>query len=168
MLADSNQINALCDELAHQLSTEVGRRLRRPEYCGESPIENLFIVALAGMSIIRMRPVCTVPILPGAEDLPLSKLHLYVCPQAQIEDMRVDFVILSQTLELTKAVVECDGHDFHERTKEQAERDRVRDRRLQALGYRVFRFTGRELNRSAVTCAIEVFDWASPWMAKVA
>lgn len=40
------------------------------------------------------------------------------------------------------AVIECDGHEFHERTKRQAARDRSRDRAIQAFGYRIFRFTG--------------------------
>ena len=37
-----------------------------------------------------------------------------------------------------QVVVECDGHDFHERTKEQAANDRERDRGLQGLGFSVF------------------------------
>ena len=46
-----------------------------------------------------------------------------------------------------KLVAEVDGHDFHERTKEQAQRDKSRDRDLQAAGFTVFRFTGREVFR---------------------
>ncbi len=49
-------------------------------------------------------------------------------------------------------VIECDGHDFHERTKEQAQRDKKRDRELQAAGYKVFRFTGSEIWRSRGEC----------------
>lgn len=44
--------------------------------------------------------------------------------------------------------IECDGHDYHERTKEQAERDKTRDRELQMLGYAVARFTGSQINRN--------------------
>ena len=33
--------------------------------------------------------------------------------------------------------MECDGHDFHERTKEQASSDKKRDRSLQAAGFLV-------------------------------
>lgn len=68
---------------------------------------------------------------------------------------RVDFLItfpaLPSVLEETKVVpvvrlaVEVDGHDFHERTKEQARRDRVRDRSLTASGYVVLRFTASEV-----------------------
>lgn len=48
--------------------------------------------------------------------------------------------------------VELDGHDFHERTKEQARRDRSRDRRVQSLGWRVFRYTGSEVYADSVDC----------------
>lgn len=52
-------------------------------------------------------------------------------------------------------VVECDGHDFHERTKQQAKRDRARDREMMAAGYRVMRFTGSEIWRDPGACADE-------------
>jgi hypothetical protein len=54
-------------------------------------------------------------------------------------------------------IVECDGHDFHEKTKQQAIRDKRRDRILQSLGYRVFRFTGSEIHNDAIACAVEAF-----------
>lgn len=50
----------------------------------------------------------------------------------------------------TWIAVECDGHDFHERTKEQAERDKARDRELQMLGWEVARFTGSEIVRDTI------------------
>jgi len=42
-------------------------------------------------------------------------------------------------------IVEIDGHDFHERTKEQAQRDKSRDRILSKYGYIVIRYTGSEV-----------------------
>jgi len=53
-------------------------------------------------------------------------------------------------------VVEVDGHEFHERTKFQAARDRQRDRAMIAEGFRVVRFTGQEVYRGAEGCAQEV------------
>lgn len=57
-----------------------------------------------------------------------------------------------------RIAVECDGHDFHEKTKDQAQRDKARDRELQALGLRVIRFTGSEIRRDPATCARAVID----------
>ena len=44
-----------------------------------------------------------------------------------------------------KFAVEIDGHDFHERTKEQAGRDKARDRALACADWTVLRFTGSEV-----------------------
>jgi hypothetical protein len=52
--------------------------------------------------------------------------------------------------------VEIDGHSFHERTKEQAARDRSRDRALVRDGIRVLQFTGAEAYADADRCAREV------------
>lgn len=60
-----------------------------------------------------------------------------------------------------RLIVECDGHDFHERTKEQATRDRERDRSAQMAGTEIFRFTGSELWRNPLGCAEQVIAWAN-------
>lgn len=61
------------------------------------------------------------------------------------------------TTTYSQIVVECDGHDFHERTKEQAQRDKARDRALQAAGYTVLRYTGSEIWKDPDGCAREVY-----------
>lgn len=55
-----------------------------------------------------------------------------------------------------RAVIECDGHDFHERTKEQARHDRRRDREVQSFGLPILRFTGSEIYADAVGCGHQV------------
>jgi hypothetical protein len=66
-----------------------------------------------------------------------------------------------------RIAIEVDGHDYHERTKEQARRDRSRDRVLQAAGYVVMRFTGSELWANPMKCADEVFAMAHGLEVKV-
>jgi hypothetical protein len=61
----------------------------------------------------------------------------------------------------TRLVAEVDGHDFHERTKEQAQRDKTRDRDLQAAGFTVFRFTGREVYSRVDDKALEIISYLS-------
>ncbi len=81
--------------------------------------------------------------------------------QTEVCGYRVDFLlvlVLPEGRRVVGVVVECDGHDFHERTKEQAKRDRGMDRALTAAGFRVLRFTGSEIYRDAVRCAKEVED----------
>jgi very-short-patch-repair endonuclease len=55
-------------------------------------------------------------------------------------------------------IVELDGHDWHERTKAQATRDKKRDRALVTAGYRVLRFTGSEIYASPGECLQEVIE----------
>lgn len=67
----------------------------------------------------------------------------FLC-QKNIGDYRVDFLVLTN-FSNDKVVIECDGHDFHEKTKEQAKHDKRKDRYLTALGYKILRYTGSEL-----------------------
>jgi len=53
-------------------------------------------------------------------------------------------------------VVECDGHQFHERTPEQASKDRRRVRALQRLGIPVYPFTGTDVVRSSEESVQEI------------
>jgi very-short-patch-repair endonuclease len=89
----------------------------------------------------------------------------HVCgiePQKPVENFIVDFVFSTINERSGKRhflAVECDGHDFHERTKEQAKKDRSRDRRLQELGFSVYRFTGSEIHNDPMKCADTVLEW---------
>jgi very-short-patch-repair endonuclease len=79
--------------------------------------------------------------------------------QVTLGQYRVDFLLGASDVRRTRHIaIECDGHDFHERTAAQAERDRSRDRWMQAHGYIVLRFTGREIYRNPAGCAGEIFE----------
>jgi very-short-patch-repair endonuclease len=58
---------------------------------------------------------------------------------AGVHDYEVDFLWPDESL-----IVELDGWDFH-RTRSAFEEDRARDARLSVLGYRVVRFTWRQV-----------------------
>lgn len=64
--------------------------------------------------------------------------------------------------------LELDGHDFHERTKEQAERDRRRDRDLQVLGWKVARFTGSQVHRDVSATVEELVAFVGAVLAEPA
>lgn len=113
-----------------------------------------------------------------ATDGDTSTNVLYIAPQCQVGNYTVDFLLKwkrvvlhssrqfigGQVREITQAqtrivevVVECDGHDFHERTAEQARRDRERDRNIQD-NYKILRFTGSEIWQDPVGCASQIRD----------
>lgn len=77
--------------------------------------------------------------------------------QVQLGEYRVDFLLGASNCN-RRIVIECDGHDFHERTKLQAQRDKSRDRWLQTHGFSVLRFTGTEIYVDAAGSALEIFD----------
>lgn len=102
---------------------------------------------------------------------------LAIVPQCNLGRFRVDFAVAVENVpdladnglplyptEPKLFVVECDGHDFHERTKGQAARDRSRDRALQGFGATVLRFTGSEIVSDPRGCAGEVGAQVREWV----
>jgi very-short-patch-repair endonuclease len=116
----------------------------------DSPIERLFLIAFILVGHDAGGVTFGEPPAPDMED------WFFVIPQAPIGQYKADFVIGLTEYPTQRVVVECDGHDFHERTKEQAAHDRKRDREMQSAGFKVFRFTGSEIYRDAFKCADEV------------
>jgi very-short-patch-repair endonuclease len=111
---------------------------------------------------------------------PNFESYLIIAPQAEIAKYRVDFLLTlvvrmisidyveyppgvvghedAQGRVVKELVVECDGHDFHDRTKQQASRDRARDRELQLRDLAVVRFTGSDIFRDPFRCADQALD----------
>jgi len=70
-------------------------------------------------------------------------------------DIAAEFKLGSKT---HKVAIECDGHDYHERTEQQARHDKNKDRFLQSQGWLVARFTGKEITECPKKCAEEIFN----------
>lgn len=105
--------------------------------------------------------------------------HFLIEPQAAVGTFRVDFLVEyhgtqiirpsgdwdddtapAQFVPVTnRLIVECDGHDFHERTKEQAKKDKSRDRALKMAGYEAFHFTGSEIWGDPLACSDSVLEF---------
>lgn len=79
-------------------------------------------------------------------------------PQFKFLSYAVDFMVVNYVNKVPafSIAIECDGHDFHERTKEQARHDKSRDRAMAAHGLTVLRFTGSEIFRDAQKCCAEI------------
>ncbi len=122
----------------------------------ESPIEQLFAAAWRIAEWISTEE---------------REIRAHLVPQHEIsttdgQRFRADFLagvylpyrgqrdsVIDDALDAIKVVIELDGHEFHERTKEQVESRNARDRALQADGYRVLHFAGSEVVRDPVACA---------------
>lgn len=62
--------------------------------------------------------------------------------------------------EFQPMAIELDGHDFHERTKEQVTYRNQRDRDLQAAGWRVMHYSGSELHASPARAVLDAHAMA--------
>lgn len=131
------------------------------DMCGDTPIERALYAALN----LYFRDYGYSHCHPErgkrlAEDVPCEYGEIAVEKQTEHGGFAVDFAFKCKSARgvVKWVIVECDGHDFHERTKEQAARDRARDRTLQRLGYVILRFTGREIWTDPMRCADEVIS----------
>jgi len=134
----------------------------------DSPIEVLFLCAFikagvddnAGLFFFGPRP----EYLPNYHERDAG-VFISIQQQYKVGDYKVDFYIEQQgtrgdcetnpTNGHGKLIVECDGHDFHDRTKEQAARDKARDRKITESGMPIFRFTGSELWKDSGACGAQ-------------
>jgi len=121
----------------------------------QSPIEELFLAAVYASNIDWGDSPVHIYMAQYTEDATrFEGDHLWT--QAQIGSYRVDFLFERiGPRDTRRVIVECDGHDWHEKTKEQATSDKARDRYLVAKGFKVLRFTGSELYRDPVCCWAE-------------
>jgi hypothetical protein len=162
------------------------QRLASAVSCCESPIEARFLLSLV-CSCARHELNIVIEDADGeplfaAETTAWMEMTLYVCPQKQLGSHRVDFLLKlvfnNPDIEVARMVgnpdppgplvveermvIECDGHNFHEKTPEQASRDKNRDRELLNAGYPVMRFTGTEIVSSPMKCTEQIMEWVFP------
>jgi very-short-patch-repair endonuclease len=162
-------INERLRAIAHEMLAEAKRDRDRTE----SPIEAVMLERLKFFDpgygpILTAHPVRfamtfeeAVKDACGATEQGNS---VYIYPQCLISPYRVDFLLVLKDGEDFRAIaVECDGHDFHEKTREQVARDKKRDRALLSLGVPVFRFSGSEIWARNHGLLAEITDYALVW-----
>jgi very-short-patch-repair endonuclease len=128
----------------------------------ESPIEQGMILGLAALWMfdrrIRFHGMVVLPIE--------TEWQATVYSQRVVGTYRLDFALHVEASQSGRVLsmwigVECDGHEFHEKTKEQVARDKARDRYLTTQGIRLLRFSGSEIYRDNVGCAQQVMSLAA-------
>lgn len=82
--------------------------------------------------------------------------------QVKVGKYRVDFLFkiieFGQKKPFCQYVVECDGHEFHEKTKEQVEKRNRRDRFLESKGYTVIHLSGSEIYNNPQQALYDVLN----------
>lgn len=123
----------------------------------ESPIEQMMLAAL--MFCSTGYAAWPIPVWSNSMPFAPHKDRVFVSPQFKFGAYRIDIAMFGRNFDGKefRLAIECDGHDFH-KTKDQAKRDRKRDRFLQLWGWNTLRFTGSEIVSDADACAEEVGD----------
>lgn len=116
----------------------------------ESPVEQLLALELQELRleyISQYNPYVDVVKIEKQQEIKCGK-----------NKYRVDFLIpvIYKNQENKCFIVECDGYEFHQKTKEQVEKDNKRQRDLQKEGYEVIRFSGTEIYHRPYQCAMEI------------
>lgn len=169
-----NSTLATLAAISSPIAERISQFLTNALHKSESPLETYMLLALIISALRRTDSVLFM--LDGqAQGIQMQPAlsDVFIEPQAIIGEYRVDFLLTWSETHWEKyekanllprkasayLVVECDGHDFHEKTKEQATRDKLRDRTLQECGYNVFRFSGSEIWKNTMKCADDALDF---------
>jgi very-short-patch-repair endonuclease len=158
----SGGIQKLGEQLAEVAASDAWMAYENWKIGMESPIERLLFIGM--YSIVPANEMSAMPLMfceiinqdrihPKQEERIRQHGTLLIQLQHRLLDWPADFVLSCPSISSKKVIVECDGHDFHERTKEQAARDRSRDRATQAAGHIMLRYTGSEIYRDPLGCA---------------
>lgn len=80
---------------------------------------------------------------------------IHIHPEVPVGRYRADFLVRFAHWRggIVFGAIECDGHDHHNLTKEQALHDRERDREFQKQGLIILRYTGSEIWKSPLKAA---------------
>ena len=126
----------------------------------ESPIEKLFYLAF---NIFRFNEGFNTDF-----DRYLDLEPQYEIIRASGKKYRADFYLTHefQIPEQKGLIIECDGHEFHEKTKEQVAYNNERDMELKKMGYDVLHFNGRQIYIDPIKCANDVYNYFKS-MAKI-
>lgn len=127
----------------------------------DSPIEQIFLFTMELY-------MCT------------HNVHFEIYPQYEIQTIKrkyiADFLISFGDYYIAtgyypennvEIIVECDGHEFHEKTKEQVRKNNERDLALKKAGYDVIHFSGSQIYNDYAKCVTEVAEYFETKIGKV-
>ncbi len=148
---------------ANDLAEEWSNMAYLDSYNEYTPIEALFIIEWKYQTAFQK------------EYMPLFGKYkekiFFIYPQYEIEitenrKYRVDFLIEYKYMENWEKndkedmfIIEMDSYLWHGSTPEQFAKEKKRERNLISAGYKIIRFSGREVYRNPEKCVDEVMDY---------
>jgi len=168
------KIEVAVNKMATEAVSEIMEAVKYSE--GESEIERVMAAIFASASFFENFfgvKFCLIKHKPGVTidkvlqfNIPIGEVFVFQQVEAGIRDgeaYRLDFLCATwmafphgEAKFRELLAVECDGMEFHERTKEQAIRDRKRDRHLLWGGMPTMRFLGAEIYADPLGCLGEI------------
>lgn len=98
-----------------------------------------------------------------------TKDGLYFEPQYEIQTKNkkyiVDFCVFGDEFVNSflkkdfQLIIECDGYDFHQKTKKQVDYDNQREYDLKMEKYEILRFSGSKIYNEPIKCANEILNY---------
>jgi very-short-patch-repair endonuclease len=158
---DANAFMLECAKIAslgdHSKMIETAQKL-------ESPLEVVMLGALTAVQpYVKCLDANVKELLAAMEQYKAISYELRAA--VPIGTYRADFIMtvkmdapIEAALLPAPVIIECDGYNYHDKTREQARYDRQRDRHMQRQGFVVARFTGDEILEQPFECAFEVMD----------
>jgi very-short-patch-repair endonuclease len=126
----------------------------------QSPIEDLFFIAFNAMAESSFSEVNPPYLFNNIDATTSCGRGVYIKPQYKINKYKVDFMIHSHGIApeeyCTPVVIELDGHDFHDKNKQQRAYEKSRDRHIVKSGFRILHYTGSEIFADPFKAAYEV------------
>lgn len=117
-----------------------------------SPIEQIYFVAFLTVQKIAGVKFVIEPQYP----IECGKKEYY----ADFAVCHYEFINFNDEIKKDfRLVIECDGYEFHQKTKEQVEKDNQREYDIKMQGFEILRFSGREIYNDAMGCAIKTMKY---------
>lgn len=125
----------------------------------ESPLEAIFYAWFSALLDFEAPEVYLFNLIPQAEITLASGKTYRLDFSVEFGPQSLANAAHARGIPQPKVAIELDGHQFHERTKEQVAYRNERDRALTSEGWAVIHFSGSELYRDPLSCARHVVDF---------
>ena len=116
----------------------------------ESPIEQLLSLELNDLryGFNDWNPFIDISSITSNQEI--------ICKNGKKYRLDFYFIVDYKNQETIRFDIECDGYNFHQKTKEQVEYDNQRQRDLQNEGFEIIRFSGSEIWKDVQKCVDEI------------
>lgn len=146
-------LDSFCDDFEFGYNSETVE-------CIKSPIEQIFFIAF--LSVLHQKSTRE---SLGIDIIPLCQYEESIDGYNYVHDFAFEFSVdgligkfmPDDCTFMSSVTVECDGHDYHNKTKRQVSNGNKRSNAMQQSGLTVIRFSGSDIFKYPYQCAEEAY-----------